>query len=128
VTRWRWTGYGGGEGCVESRRIGRRVDRHTRESIRCASAILLPVRRAAAEAWIPDGVDSAARTNRSLSRAALSRSIGTPEGGRESYRDPPRGPGVGRGTAGPWWERARNGGGERERNRVDSGDPAVGSG
>lgn len=62
-------------------------DRHTRESIRCASAILLPVRREAAEAWIPDGVDSAARTNRSLSRAALSRSIGTPEGGRESYRE-----------------------------------------
>lgn len=84
-------GYGGGEGCVESRRIGRREDRHTRESIRCASAILLPVRREAAEAWIPDGVDSAARTNRSLSRAALSRSIGTPEGGRESYRDPSRG-------------------------------------
>jgi len=93
-----------GEGCVESRRIGRREDRHTRESIRCASAILLPVRRAAAEAWIPDGVDSAARTNRSLSRAALSRSIGTPEGGRESYRDPPRGPDEGRGITSPWWE------------------------
>jgi len=83
--------FGGGEGCVESRRIGRREDRHTRESIRCATAILLPVRREAAEAWIPDGVDSAARTNRSLSRAALWRSIGTPEGGRESYGDPPRG-------------------------------------
>lgn len=110
--------YGGGEGCVESRRIGRREDRHTRESIRCASAILLPARREAAEAWIPDGVDSAARTNRSLSRAALSRSIGTPEGGRESYRDPSRGSSGGGETAGPRWERAR--GWESER-AIESG-------
>lgn len=103
-------GYGGGEGCVESRRIGRREDRHTRESIRCASAILLAVRREGAEAWIPDGVDSAARANRSLSRAALSRSIGTPEGGRESYRDLPRGP------SGDGVPRHRDGR-ERERER-----------
>lgn len=87
-------------------------DRHTRESIRCASAILLPVRREAAEAWIPDGVDSAARTNRSLSRAALSRSIGTPEGGRESYREIRR-------------EASSGGGGARVRGGIErEGDGA----